>query len=57
MLNLRVSTALWFQQRAKKCLRRVFPLTRKQRAGQQRLLSYESAPSDPGPVVQTVQEK
>jgi hypothetical protein len=33
-----------------------FSLWRKQRAGRQRLLSYESAPSDAGPVVQTVQE-
>ena len=48
MLNLRVSLVRWVQQRPKKCLRQVFPLTRKQEAEQHRLLSYEPAPSDPG---------
>lgn len=43
VLNLRVSSARWDQQRAKKCSQRVFCLTRKQEADQHRLLSCEPA--------------
>jgi hypothetical protein len=55
MLNLRVSSARWFQQRPKKCLRQVFPLTRRQ--GNSNCFLTSRHVSDPGPVVQTVEDR